>query len=66
MADASHPLIQKANEIIYSKSGFYSDHDANVFAEDFVFRGPYIGPLTKKDYLSTMDTFEPSRHNEIK
>jgi len=57
VADANHPLIQLANEIIYTKSGFYSDYDSSMFSEDFVFRGPYIGPLNKKDYLETMDTF---------
>lgn len=57
MADASHPLIQRANDIIYTKSGFYSESDASCFADDFVFRGPYIGPLNKADYLETMDTF---------
>ena len=58
MADAGHPLIQRANEIIYSESGFYSPYDEAAFSEDFVFRGPYIGPLNKRDYLSTMDTFK--------
>lgn len=54
----THPLIQKANEFIYTKSGFYSPYDASWFADDFVFRGPYIGPLNKRDYLDTMDAFE--------
>lgn len=54
---ASHPLIQAAHKFAYSQSGFYSPHDESVLAEDFVFRGPYIGPLNKKDYMSTMDTF---------
>jgi len=57
IADANHPLIQLANEHIYSKSGFYSQYEESSFSEDFVFRGPYIGPLNKIDYLSTMDTF---------
>lgn len=57
MADANHPLIQLSNEIIYTRSGFYSDFDASVFSDEFVFRGPYIGPLNKKDYLDTMDAF---------
>jgi len=51
-------LIEKARDIIDTKSGFYSDYDASVFSEEFVFRGPYIGPLNKKDYLTTMDAFE--------
>ena len=57
IADANHPLIKLTNEIIYSKSGFYSSYDESYFSEDFVFRGPYIGPLNKADYLETMDTF---------
>jgi len=57
VTSADHPLFQLANEYIYEKSGFYSSYDASVFAEDFVFRGPYIGPLNKRDYLQTMDTF---------
>lgn len=50
-------LIQKAKDIIQNKSGFYSPYDEDVFAEDFVFRGPFVGPLNKKDYLATMDAF---------
>ena len=57
-SSSQSPLIELANEIIYTKSGFYSDYDESVFSEDFVFRGPYIGPLNKKDYLATMDTFK--------
>ena len=57
MSDMNNPLIQMANEYIYTQSGFYSPYDANAFSSDFVFRGPYIGPLNKADYLSTMDTF---------
>ena len=53
----SRALIEKAKDIANNKSGFYSDYDADVFSEDFVFRGPYIGPLNKKDYLDTMDAF---------
>jgi len=54
----SKALIAKAKNIVEQKSGFYSDFDEDVFAEDFVFRGPYIGPLNKKDYLETMDAFK--------
>jgi len=57
VTDANNPLIQKANQFLYSQSGFYSDYDASVFSDEFVFRGPYIGPLNKRDYFSTMDTF---------
>jgi len=54
---ADHPLIQLANEFVYTKSGFYSPYEESWYSDDFVFRGPYIGPLNKKDYLGTMDTF---------
>ena len=57
MADPNHPLIELANEYIYTQSGFYSEFDESVHSEDFVFRGPYIGPLNKKDYQHTLNTF---------
>ena len=47
-----------AQVFINSKSGFYSPFVEDAFADDFVFRGPVIGPLNKADYLSTMDTFK--------
>jgi len=55
---ADHPLINLANDLLYRKSGFYSAADPDVFSSDFIFRGPYIGPLNKKDYLDTMGTFK--------
>lgn len=51
-------LMKLANEFIYKSSGFYSPADPSVFSDDFVFRGAYIGPLNKRDYLSTMETFQ--------
>jgi len=53
----SKALIEKTKDLIYNKSGFYSNYDSDVFSEDFVFRGPFIGPLNKRDYLQTMDAF---------
>jgi hypothetical protein len=50
-------LIEKAKAMLYTKSGFYSNYDETVFSDQFVFRGPFIGPLNKKDYLKTMDAF---------
>ena len=58
VAAADDPLVKLANEFIHEKSGFYSPYAADAFADDFVFRGPVIGPLNKADYLSTMDTFK--------
>lgn len=57
----SDALVAAAEEFINTKSGFYSPYETDAFAEDFVFRGPVIGPLNKKDYLSTMDTFKVYR-----
>lgn len=51
-------LINLANEFIYTSSGFYSPADSSFLADEFVFRGPYIGPLNKQDYLTTMETFQ--------
>lgn len=53
----SNMLIEKTKVFIDDASGFYSDSDETVFAEDFVFRGPFIGPLNKKDYIGTMEAF---------
>lgn len=58
LANADNPLILKANAFIHTQSGFYSDPVDDVFSEDFVFRGPYIGPLNKADYLKTMNIFK--------
>lgn len=54
---AGDALIQLANEFMHKQSGFYSPHDEAAFSDEFVFRGPYIGPLNKEDYLKTMDVF---------
>lgn len=53
----SKALIEKTKDIVDNKSGFYSPIDPDVYAEDFVFRGPYVGPLNKKDYIGTMNAF---------
>lgn len=55
---AASTLLAAAEDFINKKSGFYSPYAAEAFADDFVFRGPVVGPLNKADYLSTMDTFK--------
>lgn len=50
-------LIEKTKYIVDNASGFYSKCDPDVLSEDFVFRGPYVGPLNKKDYIGTMEAF---------
>jgi len=51
-------LLQLAEELINTSTGFYSPADPNIFAEDFVFRGEAVGPECKKDYLENMDYFK--------
>ena len=58
VAAADDPLVKLANEFIYEKSGFYSAADESAFSEEFIFRGPLVGPLTKADYLATLGTFK--------
>ena len=58
VAAADDPLVKLANEFIYEKSGFYSAADENAFSEEFIFRGPLVGPLTKADYLKNLGTFK--------
>ena len=38
-------------------TGYYSKQDASLFAEDYIFRGPAIGPLNLRDYTSVMQYF---------
>jgi len=57
-AHVNSELVHIAHRFIHVGSGFYSAPDPDMFAADFVFRGPYIGPLNKEDYLMTMGTFK--------
>ena len=47
-------LFDITKDFIATKQGLYSEPDGSAYAEDFVFRGGVIGPLNKKDYVSTM------------
>ena len=38
-------------------SGYFDPLDESFLAEDFVFRGPVIGPLNKEDYIQVLDYF---------
>jgi len=40
-------------------NGYYyeADDTSSILAENFVFRGPVIGPLTKWDYIEVLDYF---------
>jgi hypothetical protein len=50
--------LDLANEFLHTGSGFYSSPRPEMLSEQFVFRGPVVGPLNKKDYLETMETFK--------
>jgi hypothetical protein len=50
----SKQLLAKAEDFVKNGSGFYSRPNESQFSEEFVFRGPVIGPLNKKDYLFTL------------
>ena len=50
-------LLQKANEFLHSGSGFYTPSREELFSDEFIFRGPAIGPLNKVDYLKILGTF---------
>jgi hypothetical protein len=47
-------LIELSQNFLEHGTGFYSDLQPDLFAEDFIFRGGVVGPLNKKDYLRTM------------
>jgi hypothetical protein len=54
----SEQLIAKAKDYINNGSGFYSPPNEAELSEEFVFRGPVVGPLNKKDYLFTLGSFK--------
>merc|ERR1712137_1172744 len=39
-------------------SGYFTPLREELFADEFVFRGPVIGPLNKPDYFKTMTTLK--------
>jgi len=41
----------------YDNNGYDAYDTSSILAEDFVFRGPVIGPLTKWDYIEALDYF---------
>lgn len=50
-------LADRAREFVLNE-GFYSKAKEELMAEDFVFFGPVVGPLNKKDYLGTLGVFK--------
>lgn len=54
LESSSEQLLAKAKDFVYNGSAFFSPPIESYFSEEFVFRGPIIGPLNKKDYLFTL------------
>lgn len=51
-------LIDAARVFFEEASGFSHPCDGDLLSEEFVFRGPVIGPLCKKDYMKTLGTIK--------
>eukprot|EP00931_Biecheleriopsis_adriatica_P086199 TRINITY_DN60910_c0_g1_i1.p1 TRINITY_DN60910_c0_g1~~TRINITY_DN60910_c0_g1_i1.p1 ORF type:complete len:253 (-),score=35.69 TRINITY_DN60910_c0_g1_i1:170-928(-) len=49
-------FMELAKEFVETGTGFGSPARPELIADDFVFRGPIIGPLCKADYLETLNT----------
>ncbi|KAL7448373.1 hypothetical protein ACHAWC_000573 [Mediolabrus comicus] len=52
--DDNERLIAAAKDFVNTASGFYSDLRPDLYSEQFVMRGPAVGPLNKSDYCFTM------------
>lgn len=55
---AKDKLIETAKDFMAMCTGYYSPLDMEKLADDFVFRGPVIGPLGKQDYAQVLDYFK--------
>jgi hypothetical protein len=53
---SSTDVIEAAKKVM-DNQGYFDPLDASLFAEDFIFRGPVIGPLNKKDYTEVLEYF---------
>jgi len=49
-------LIEHVKEFVETGTGFGTPPRPELISEDFVFRGPIIGPLCKADYIKTLNT----------
>lgn len=57
LSAADDAAIAAAKTFLLEGNGFYSALQPELFADDFVFRAPVVGPLCKRDYLETMGVF---------
>eukprot|EP00961_Rhodomonas_salina_P219261 2964018-Rhodomonas_salina.2 len=58
---STQELIAAAEEFMVRGSGYFSARNESLLAEDFVFRGPIIGPFNKADYMEVLDYFKVYR-----
>lgn len=49
--------VIKAAQKVMKNTGYFDPIDETLFADDFIFRGPVIGPLNKEDYKQVLDYF---------
>ena len=49
-------VIEAAQQFMKS-TGYFNPMEDSLFSDDFVFRGPVIGPLNKKDYQEVLEYF---------
>ena len=49
-------VIEAAKQVM-ANGGYFNPLDESLFADDFIFRGPVIGPLNKADYKEVLDYF---------
>ena len=49
-------VIEAAKQVMQN-TGYFNEYDPTLFADDFLFRGPVIGPLYKKDYEEVLRYF---------
>lgn len=56
-APPSGKVIEAARKVM-ENTGYFDPLDEALFADDFIFRGPVIGPLNKPDYIDVLDYFK--------
>mmetsp|Transcript_19563 Transcript_19563/g.62267 ORF Transcript_19563/g.62267 Transcript_19563/m.62267 type:complete len:208 (+) Transcript_19563:238-861(+) len=47
-------MIEIAREFVTTGSGYFSPQKEDMMADDFVFRGPIVGPLCRADYKTVL------------
>jgi hypothetical protein len=54
----SNGKVIEAAKTVMNNQGYFDPVDESLFADDFIFRGPVIGPLNKADYMEVLDYFK--------